>query len=450
MSLSRRGFLQTAAGTALAQLRRRPNVVFFIFDDLGYGDLGCYGQQHIQTPNVDRVAREGMRFSDAYAGGSVCAPSRSCLMTGLHTGHTPVRANAGTVPLRDEDVTLAEVLKKAGYASGGFGKWGLGDARTPGAPTRQGFDEFVGYYHQMHAHSYYPEYLWDGEKRLDLKGNAGGARREYSADLIAERSFDFLRRHHDAPFFLYCCYTLPHARFEAPDVKPYEDRPWPEGHKTYASMVTRADRYLGRLTGLLKDLRLEDNTLLVVTSDNGAHFGAEKGFEFFRSNGALRGQKGEFYEGGIRVPMLARWPGRVPAGRVSAHPWAFWDVLPTLCDVSGAETPRGIDGRSVWPVMQGKAAAPAPYLYWEDCTYNRQQNRVQPAPAAQAARMGRWKAVRPKRGAAIEIYDLATDISETKNLAVESADAVARAETIFREARTEPRPHDNGVFEWAK
>ena len=436
-ALSRRGFLQTSL--ALAQHKRKPNIVLFIYDDLGYGDLGCYGQQHILTPHSDRVAREGTRCTGVYAGGSVCGPSRSCLMTGLHTGHTPIRTNAGTVPLRDEDVTLPELLKQAGYATGGFGKWGLGDARTPGTPTRQGFDEFVGYYHQMHAHSYYPEYLWDGDRRLDLpKGT-------YSADVIAERAFQFLRRKREKPYFLYCPFTLPHAKFEGPDPKPYGDRPWPDGHKMYASMVTRADAYLGEILKLI-----DDNTLLLVTSDNGAHYGEEKGFEFFRSNGALRGQKGELYEGGLRVPMIARWPGRIAAGRVDKHPWAFWDLLPTLTEAAGARTPSGLDGRSMWPLLTGHKPPGARPLYWENCAYSRKENRLLPMPVAQAMRIGEWKAIQPKPNAPIEVYHLAKDPSETNDVAAAQPALVDQAISLFGSARTTPRAHDDGTFEWAK
>jgi arylsulfatase A-like enzyme len=215
-------------------------------------------------------------------------------------------------------------------------------------------------------------------------------------------------------------------------------------------MTTRADRYLGTLLGLLRDLRLDEDTLLLVSSDNGAHFGAEKGFDFFRSNGDLRGQKGELWEGGIRVPMLARLPGAVPSGRVSAHPWAFWDVLPTLADAAGAETPRGLDGRSVWPLLQGRHVDPAPYLYWENIAFNRPKMQVDPVPAAQAARFGSWKAIRPKRGAPIEVYDLASDLGETKNVAASQPGLLEQAERVFREARSTPRPHSDGTFDWAK
>ena len=233
---------------------RKPNIVFILADDLGYGDIGPYGQQHILTPNLDRLATEGLRFTQAYAGAAVCAPSRSVLMTGLHTGHTPVRANAGTIPIRAEDVTVAEVLQGAGYRTGGFGKWGLGDAGSAGVPTRQGFTEFFGYLHQIHAHTYFPEFLWHNEAKYPLPGNLNGGRAEYSAELIAERSLRFIREHKDQPFFLYAAFTLPHGRFEVPDDKPYGDRDWPQPEKNFASMVTRLDGYVGRIMALLAEL----------------------------------------------------------------------------------------------------------------------------------------------------------------------------------------------------
>lgn len=453
MTIRRRDFLTASAAAALsAAPLRRPNFVFIILDDLGYGDFGCYGQKLIQTPNVDRLAEQGLRFTDVYAGGAVCAPSRSCLMTGLHTGHAPVRANAGTVPLLAEDVTVATVLKKAGYATGGFGKWGLGDAGSTGVPWRHGFDEFFGYLHQVHAHSYYPEYLWDNDRKYPLPGNAGGARKQYSADLIAERSFEFLRKHRSEPFFLYCCYTLPHARFEIPDVAPYEKQPWTEGQKTYAAMVTRADRYIGTLMRMLAEYGLERDTLVFVTSDNGAHDGEEKGFTLFRSNGPLRGQKGELYEGGIRVPMIVRWTGHAPARKTDATPWAFWDVMPTLAELAGASLPPGIDGISVAPLLRGEGSAKLrrrEFLYWEAPVWEARTARFRPDRLPQAVRFGKWKAVRERPGAPLELYDLLNDFGETRDVAATHPEVVRRIEEFLQTARTEPRPHNTGSMKFA-
>jgi arylsulfatase A-like enzyme len=444
--IRRREFLAASAGvlaSAAAQTtQRRPNIVFIILDDLGSGDFGCYGQQHILTPNIDRVASEGMKFSNAYAGAAVCAPSRAVLMTGLHAGHAPVRANAGTIPIHDEDVTVAEVLKRAGYATGGFGKWGLGDAGTAGIPTKQGFDEFFGYLHQVHAHSYYPEFLWDGERRHVL------SKGQYSADLIAGRSLDFIRRHRDQPFFLYACWTLPHARFEVPDLGPYADKPWPDGHKAYAAMITRADRHAGEVLSLLRELDLERDTVVVVTSDNGAHRGESKGFDFFRSNGGLRGEKGELYEGGIRVPLIVRWPGRIRPGSSSAHPTAFCDMLPTLAEIAGARPPRGIDGISIVPALVGKRQRQHDYLYWEHNVYNAKAGKLREDRLAQAVRMGPWKAVRVNPAAPTELYNLDKDPAEAQDVAGDYPALVRKMGAVFRTARKEPRPHDTGSMTW--
>ena len=442
-TLNRSEFLASVAGVSLAArlagaAPRRPNILFILADDMGYGDCGCYGQQKIRTPNIDRLARDGTRFTDAYAGGVVCAPSRSVLMTGLHTGHTPIRANVGTVPLAAGDVTVAQVLHDAGYVTGGFGKWGLGEIHSTGVPSRHGFDEFFGYLHQVHAHSYFPDFLWDNEKRLDLGGKV------YSADLIAERSFEFLRKNHDRPFFLYACSTLPHANFEIPSVAPYENEPWTKGQKTYAAMNTRLDSHVGKLLGLLREYDLERDTLVIFTSDNGAHSGDDKGFEFFRSNGPLRGEKGQLYEGGIREPMIARWPGRVPAGRTSAYPWAFCDVLPTLAEVASAKVPKGLDGISVLPVLEGRGEPRREYLYWESNAFDRASGKARPNQLGQAARIGNWKAIRKSPGAAIELYDLANDISESKDLAAANPQLVERARKIFAAAHTAPRLHSGG------
>jgi arylsulfatase A-like enzyme len=422
-------------------MRRPPNIVFIMLDDLGYGDFGCYGQQKIKTPNVDRLATEGRRFLNCYAGGAVCAPSRSVLMTGLHTGHTPVRANAGTVPLSKEDVTLVQVLKTAGYATGGFGKWGLGDAGSTGIPTRHGFDEFFGYLHQVHAHSYYPDFLWDGEKKFPLGG-------KYSADIIAERSTDFIRRHKDAPFFLYACYTLPHGKFELPSLTPYENEPWTEGQKTYAAMVTKADSYIGNILSVLRELRLEQNTVVFVTSDNGAQSGAGKGFDFFRSNGVLRGHKGDLYEGGIRVPMIVKWPGVVRPRTLSLEPWAFWDVMPTLAEIADTKVPVQIDGFSVLPLLRGIPQRVHQYLYWEANVTDKQTGRIRPEPVSRAVRKGRWKGICPKPGAAFELYDLDSDSTEARDIAAQHPAIVTELQEYLKVARTKPRPHDNGSMKF--
>lgn len=461
---SRRTFLGGIGGAAALlpvlndDAATRPNIVFIVLDDLGYGDFGCYGQKHIKTPNVDRIAAEGTRFTDCYAGGTVCAPSRSALMSGLHTGHTWVRSNAGTVPIRKEDVTMAQVLKAAGYATGGFGKWGLGDARSEGAPTRHGFDDFFGYLHQVHAHDYYTDFLWDNDRKYPLPGNANGGRGQYSADVIAERSFEFLKKNHDKRFFLYACYTLPHAKFEVPSLAPYENEPWPEGAKTYAAMVTRADGYIGRITGMLKQYGLERNTVVFVTSDNGAHAGNEKGFDFLRSNGILRGVKTQLYEGGIRIPMIVRWPGKVKPGAVSSVPWAFWDVLPTLAEITGGKAPAGIDGISVLPVLTGSTRPPHEFLYWEAHNWNyfgaspaeRAAGILPDSRIVQAVRMGDWKAVRLKPPTALELYDLEADPGEKNNVAPANPQVVARIEEYLKTARTAPRPHNTGTADWAK
>lgn len=430
----RRNFLALSA-PLLAQPVEKNNFVLIVLDDCGYGDFGCFGQELIRTPHIDALAGQGAQFTDFYCGAPVCAPSRCVLMTGLHGGHAAIRANAGTAPLRDDDRTLAEVLKSAGYRTGGFGKWGLGDAGTAGAPTKQGFDEFYGYLHQVHAHTYYPEFLWDNERRADLGG-------KYSAELIAERSFQFLERQRKGgdPFFLYACYTLPHAKFEGPDTNPYQDRPWPEAAKHYAAMMTRADGYVGRLMAMLKEKGLERDTVVMVTSDNGAHSGMEKGFELFRSNGTLRGEKGTVYEGGIRVPCVVRWPGRVKPGLVSSAPWGFVDILPTFAELAGARAPEGLDGISMVGHLRGGAAPARPVMYWEQNQFNVPQQKWVPSGHSRALRDGKWKAVRKADGA-VELYDLATDRSERTDLAQQQPALAKRYAAMLDTARSEPRSH---------
>ncbi len=449
--MNRRSFvLATSAALATAQTRasRPPNIVWFLYDDLGSAGLGCYGQQKIQTPHSDRLASQGTRFTACYAGGSVCAPSRSVLMTGLHLGHTPVRANAMTVPLEDADVTVAEVLKKAGYVTGGFGKWGLGDANTTGTPTRQGFDEFFGYLHQTQAHNYWPEYLRDGDTKVPLPDNVGRKMGTYSAKLIADRSYAFIEKNRDKPFFLYATPTLPHALFHPPSDAPYSDKPWTALQKKYAAMVTDADAQLGRILALLDQHGLADNTIVFCTSDNGGPPAPDdRDGTFFRTNGDLRGYKGSLYEGGLRVPMIVRWPGKVAAGKTNATPWYFADFLPTAAAIAGAKPPPGIDGVSMLPALQGKSM-PARHLYWEQERMDNKNRRLVPGTLAQAVRHGEWKAIRHKPETPLELYNLAQDPSEKSNVASANPRVVAKLEEWLKTARVTARPHNNGSDEW--
>jgi arylsulfatase A len=425
----------------------RPNIVLILADDLGYGEVGCYGQKLIQTPNIDRLAAEGMRFTQFYSGCHVCAPSRSTLMTGQHTGHTPVRNNGGARCLYAEDVTVAEVLKQAGYATGGFGKWGLGTENSTGAPWKQGFDEFFGYLHQVHAHFYYPYWLWTNDVRFFLPENEGRKRSRYSHDEIQRQALAFIRRQKDAPFFCYIPYTLPHVELVVPEdsVKPYcgkwKETPLPdprpgyigaeEPYATFAGMVSRLDRSVGEVLALLKDLKLEDNTVVFFSSDNGPQGDQwQRVADFFHGAGPLRGYKGGFYEGGIRVPLIVRWPGKIKAGTTSDHLCAFWDVLPTAAEIAGVAPPPGLDGTSFLPALLGRKQEPHEFLYWE-------------MPAGQgrsfAVRLGDWKAVKPKPAAKVELYDLKDDLAETRNLADQQPALVKKLQTIADKAHTAER-----------
>ena len=432
---------------------RQPNILFILADDLGYGDLGCYGQTKIKTPNLDRLAAEGMRFTSFYAGSTVCAPSRCALMTGLDTGHALIRGNA-QVALRPQDVTVAEVLKQAGYHTGLIGKWGLGDQNTTGVPPKQGFDEFLGYLDQVHAHDYYTDHLWRHDPPTDTKPgfdgmvdfpeNQGGNKGRYMDDLFTSAALNFLRINKPdpynryRPFFLYLAYTIPHANneegqrtgngMEVPSDAPYSDEPWPATEKNKAAMITRLDTYVGQLLDKLQALKLADNTIIFFTSDNGPHQEGGVDPKFFQSAGPLRGIKRDLYEGGIRVPLIVRWPGKIKAGTTSGEPWAFWDFLPTAAALARTNAPGPSDGISFLPTLLGQPQTNRhEYLYWEFHERGFQQ----------AVRMGDWKAVRPAAGAALELYHLSTDIGEQHNVAAQHPEVVAKLEDYLKTARTE-------------
>jgi len=443
--MRRREFLKAAGATGLAlsrvalgQARRKPNIIWIMADDLGVYDVGCYGQKHIQTPSIDKLAAEGVKFTQCYAGSTVCAPSRSVLMTGLHTGHTTVRGNSAAVggpppqrriPLNDEDVTVAEVLKKAGYTTGIVGKWGLGEPGTPGVPNKQGFDFWFGYLNQRRAHDYYPDYLWRNQEKTILKGNKAAPKTDYSHDLMTREALGFVRRSKDRPFLLYLAYTIPHAKFQVPSLEPYAEEPWPASAKAYAAMVTRMDRDIGRLMGLLKELGLDRHTIVFFTSDNGGYpDGAAR--KMFNPQGPLRGNKGNLYEGGIRVPMIARWPGKIEPGRVSGQAWAFWDFLPTAAELAGVEALKNIDGISMLPAILGeKQERQHEFLYWEFRTRT----------FSQAVRFGDWKGIRHGTKEPLALYNLATDLGEKNNVADKHPDVVRRIEAHLKTARTESK-----------
>ncbi|MEJ2051497.1 MAG: arylsulfatase, partial [Calditrichota bacterium] len=350
-------------GRIQGQQGERPNIVYILADDLGYADVGCYGQKTLKTPHIDQLAAEGMKFTDHYAGSTVCAPSRCTLMTGMHTGHAYIRGN-NRVPLRRRDETVANLLQDAGYFTGLFGKWGLGEPETTGIPNKQGFDEFFGYLNQHHAHDYYPVHLWDNMKRIWLSGNEVCQRKEYSHNVIFKQALDFVKNNRENPFFLYLALTLPHANdergnvtgdgMEVPDYGPFANEDWPNQEKGFAEMVKMVDDSVGQLMDLLKELGLDENTVVMFTSDNGPHHEGGHDPDFFDDNGPLRGYKRDLYEGGIRVPMIVRWPGKVKPGSVTRHLSAFWDVMPTAAEIAGLPAPKNIDGISFLPTLLGQ------------------------------------------------------------------------------------------------
>ena len=420
----------------------KPNIIFILADDLGYGDLGCYGQQKIQTPHLDQMAKNGVQFTQAYSGAPVCAPARSVLMTGLHGGHTPIRGNRSLVdrsrvPLPDSAVTVAEVLKDAGYTTGMFGKWGLGEPGTEGHPNNQGFDEFYGFLNQRRAHDYYPEYAWHNRDTVRFKDNEGGAREIYVADWYFERSIDFVEQHHKRPFFAYLPIQLPHNKYQIPDLGLYDTASWTGDEKVYAAMVTKIDSYVGRLLQTLDSLGITENTIVFFSSDNGPAKLSEHGEfvdpAFFGSRGGLRGIKRDVYEAGIRIPMLVQWKGTIAEGAVSDYPWAFHDILPTVLDLSGSKKQLNTDGLSVLPALKGEKPAIRDYLYWEFFGEGSKRGLF-----LQALRQGNWKMV-SGYNEAVELYDLSEDPAETLNLCKEYPDKCNELQNLISKARTESK-----------
>ena len=413
----------------------KPNLIYILLDDAGYGDLSCYGQKKFKTPNIDRMAINGLKFTDHYAGSTVCAPTRCSLMTGLHTGHCVVRGNRevqpeGQAPMPADIVTLPRLLAKAGYSTGMFGKWGLGAPGSTSDPAEH-FSRFFGYNCQRQAHTYYPDHLWSDRTKVELDGKT------YSHDLIADAALDFIRDSHKKkkPFFCYMSVTIPHAAMHVPedDAAPFRKQFAQFENKigkyrgpqvknpaaAFAGMMTRLDRNVGQLLELLAELDIDENTLVMLTSDNGPHKEGGHMPDFFDSNGPLRGHKRDLYEGGIRVPLIAHWPGTIMAGHTSNLISAHWDTLPTFCELAGAQTPQGLDGISMVPTLTGRGEQPKhELLYWEFTERGK----------SQAVRMGKWKGVRKNLkqnpNAPLELFNLEADLGETTNIAAAHPDIV--------------------------
>lgn len=423
----------------------RPNIVYIMLDDAGFGDFGCYGQSKFETPNIDAMARAGIRFTQFYAGNTVCAPSRCVLMTGLHTGHCQIRGNRemgkeGQMPLAAGTNTIARVLGRSGYVCGAFGKWGLGSPGSPGDPINQGFDEFFGYNCQRQAHNYYPDHLWHNDRRIELDG------RTYSHDLIVDRTLQFIRDHRNQPFFCYVPLTIPHAAMHVPEeyAAPFRKK-FPEFEDTigrykgpevrnpvaaFAGMMTKMDEDVGRMIRLIKELGLSERTLIMISSDNGPHHEGGHRPDFFNSSGGLRGGKRDLYEGGIRVPLIAVWPGKIRAGSETNHVAAAWDLFPTWCEVAGAPQPTELDGLSLLPALTGNEPAQPQHdsLYWE---FFEQGGK-------RAVRFGDWKAVqldvRKNPHGPIQLFNLSSDPVEAVDVAERHSDKVKLARRIMNES----------------
>ena len=445
--------------TIIAQ--NKPNIIYILADDLGYGDLSCYGQEKFSTPNIDQLAKEGMLFTQHYSGSTVCAPSRSSLMTGMHTGHTFVRGNKevrpeGQHPIPDETFTVAEALTLAGYKTGAFGKWGLGYPGSEGDPLSQGFDQFFGYNCQRLGHHYYPHHLWSNRDSIVLPENSRKLKGVYGPELIHKKTLQFIEENKNKPFFLYVPSIIPHAELAAPEalMKKYRGKFLPEKeyigtddgpgyrkgayesqletHAAFAAMIDLLDQQVGEIVAKVNELGIADNTIIIFTSDNGPHTEGGADPEYFNSNGALKGTKRDLYEGGIRVPMIVKWPAIVQANSQSNHISAFWDVFPTFTDIVGIEKPKNLDGVSFLPSLKGNQSQQKKhdYLYWE---FHEKGGR-------QAVRMEKWKGVKydvlKNPEAPIELYDLSVDIGEKNNLAAEHPNIVKQMEIILKEART--------------
>lgn len=439
----------------------KPNIIYILADDLGYGDLSCYGQKKFSTPNIDKLASQGMLFTQHYSGSTVCAPSRSALLTGMHTGHTVVRGNKeimpeGQYPIPDNTYTLAEAMKKAGYTTGAFGKWGLGFPGSEGDPINQGFDTFFGYNCQRLGHNYYPYHLWSNRDSIVLKDNQGTQKGTYAPSLIHEKTIEFIEENKEKPFFAYVASIIPHAELAAPEalMEKYRNKFLPEkkfkgvdsgpdyrkgayesqdeAHAAFVAMVDLLDQQVGEIMEKVEELGISDNTIIIFTSDNGPHTEGGADPRYFDSNGPLKGTKRDLYEGGIRVPMIAKWPSKIEAGSTSNHISAFWDIFPTFSDIVGIKVPNDLDGISFLPELLGNKENQKEhdYLYWE---FHEKGGR-------QAVRKGDWKAVKynvlKKPDAPLELYNLSNDLGENNNVASQYPDIVVQMEKIFNEART--------------